>query len=91
MRVRYKSISPLKDAGDSVDEESHGFRGDVAQSKYSWQKELEIEGREEIIDTFGNDTWGWGESHLEYRKLKRRLSAGNLFKYWSGRDKEKIR
>ena len=76
-RVLYKSISPLKDAGDFDDGESHGFRGDVAQNKDSWQKELEIEGREEIIDTFGNDTGEWEESHLEYGKLKRRLSAGN--------------
>ena len=69
----YKSISPLKEAGDFEDGESHVFRGDVARNKDSWPKENEIECRGEIMDTFGKDTGEWQEAHLEYGKLKQDL------------------
>ena len=52
-RLRYKSISPLKDAGDFDDGEFYGFCGDFELNKQRWGEEMEteIEGRQEIIDT----------------------------------------
>ena len=71
-RIRYKSISPLKDTGDFDDGEPHGFSCDYEQNKDAmWEEiEIEMEGRWGIIDAFGNDTEEMRESKLEYVKLK---------------------
>ena len=79
LRIRYKSISPLKDTDYFDDGEFYGFRGDFAQNKERWpeEMEIEIECQPGIIDTYGNDTEEWKEAHMEYEKLKRRIRKTN--------------
>ena len=38
MRIRYKSMSPLRDTGDFEHGEFYGFCGDVEQNKERWGK-----------------------------------------------------
>ena len=72
LRLRYKSISPLKDTDGSDGEERRGFFGDFEKIKLSLEEIIRNRngGHREIIDTFRNDTEAWGEAPMQYGELK---------------------
>ena len=56
--MRYKSVFSIKDTGGFEYGGFYGFRGEFEQNKETLQEQmrLEMEGRKQIIDTFGEDT-----------------------------------
>ena len=72
LRMRYKSISPLKETGDFGDSYFYGFCDDFDENKGRGQLEIEEEmkGRREVIETSDEYTEDWEEAQIIYETLK---------------------
>ena len=66
LRIRYKTIHPLKDADDFGDGEFYGFTAISRQLKIvcvCGDFEVEFEGRKEVIAAVGEATEDWKDAH----------------------------
>ena len=86
LRLRYKSIPPLKEAGDFDGAEFYGFCDDFEENKGLWHlgidEDLRCRGME--LDIFNEDSGGgWKDAQMKYGRpkadLERRISLSICF------------
>ena len=73
LRLRYKSISHLKETDGRDDSAAYGFRGDFDENKGLWELEIgdDMQDRERGLEIFNVDTSDREEDQMKFEMLKK--------------------